>query len=95
MPTYEYKCRACGHLFDRFCSIANRIKAISEPCPQCTKTFEVEQLVGGADVVPDAIRLGRKPVSEGFNEVLARIHESTPGSNLGDKLSRTPNRHRI
>lgn len=91
MPTYEYKCTSCGHLFDKFCSIANRTKAVENPCEKC-HNHSIEQLVGGAEVVPDSIRLGRKPVDEGWNEVLAKIHEGTPGSNLGDKLSRTPNR---
>jgi putative FmdB family regulatory protein len=89
MPTYGYKCKDCGHTFEKFCSIANRGKPLGEPCPECNK-ITVEQQIGGAGVVPDSIMLGRKPVDEGFNEVLARIHENTPGSNLGDKLSRTP-----
>jgi putative FmdB family regulatory protein len=34
MPTYEYKCSACGHTFERFQSItADPIKK----CPQCGK----------------------------------------------------------
>ena len=32
MPTYEYECRKCGHLFERFQSItAEPVKA----CPKC------------------------------------------------------------
>ena len=34
MPTYEYKCSACGHVFEEFQSISS--KPIRK-CPQCGK----------------------------------------------------------
>ncbi|MFQ5888898.1 MAG: FmdB family zinc ribbon protein [Gemmatimonadota bacterium] len=41
MPTYEYRCRSCGHAFERF-------QRISEPpirsCPECGKR-RVERLI--------------------------------------------------
>src|SRR3954470_8589439 len=41
MPTYEYKCDACGHTFERFQSImADPIKR----CPQCGKS-KVRRLI--------------------------------------------------
>jgi putative FmdB family regulatory protein len=34
MPTYEYKCRKCGHVFERFQMIKD--KALGEgDCPRC------------------------------------------------------------
>jgi putative FmdB family regulatory protein len=48
MPTYEYKCDACGHAFERFQSIT------AEPvrkCPQCGKN-KVRRLIGtGAGLI--------------------------------------------
>ena len=42
MPTYEYKCNACGHKFERFQSItAAPIKA----CPACGKN-QARRLIG-------------------------------------------------
>jgi putative FmdB family regulatory protein len=42
MPTYEYKCNACGHKFERFQSImAGPIKQ----CPACKKN-KVKRLIG-------------------------------------------------
>ena len=41
MPTYEYKCKSCGHEFEEFQSIT------AEPlkkCPECSK--EVVRLIG-------------------------------------------------
>ena len=48
MPTYEYKCDACGHEFERFQSIT------AEPirrCPECGKA-KVRRLIGtGAGLI--------------------------------------------
>ena len=48
MPTYEYKCSACGHAFERFQSMsAEPIKR----CPQCGKA-KVKRLIGtGAGLI--------------------------------------------
>lgn len=48
MPTYEYKCEACGHKFERFQSItAEPIKQ----CPQCKKN-KAKRLIGsGAGLI--------------------------------------------
>ena len=48
MPTYEYKCNACGHAFERFQPMtAEPIKR----CPQCGKA-KVKRLLGiGAGLI--------------------------------------------
>ena len=47
MPTYEYKCAACGHRFERFQSItAAPIRA----CPACKKR-RVRRLLGTGGAV--------------------------------------------
>src|SRR5687768_7917631 len=48
MPTYEYKCSACGHAFERFHSMsATPIKK----CPECGKS-KVQRLLGtGAGLI--------------------------------------------
>ena len=48
MPTYDYKCSACGHAFEQFQSItADPIKR----CPQCGKA-KVKRLIGtGAGLI--------------------------------------------
>lgn len=48
MPTYDYKCRGCGHVFEHF-------QAISDPalkkCPKCGK-LRLERLIGaGAGLI--------------------------------------------
>jgi len=48
MPTYEYKCAACGHGFEKFQSIkADPIKT----CPECGQD-QVQRLIGtGAGLI--------------------------------------------
>src|SRR3954469_17211271 len=48
MPTYEYKCTACGHAFEQFQSMsAPPVKK----CPQCGKA-KVKRLLGtGAGII--------------------------------------------
>src|SRR5262245_37250847 len=47
MPTYDYKCTACGHTFDE-------LQSFSEPpltkCPACKKN-KLERLFGGGGAI--------------------------------------------
>ncbi|QJW96746.1 FmdB family zinc ribbon protein [Frigoriglobus tundricola] len=47
MPTYDYKCNACGHTFDE-------LQSFSEPpltkCPKCKKN-KLERLFGGGGAI--------------------------------------------
>ena len=48
MPTYDYKCDACGHQFERFQSIT---AAPIRKCPSCGKS-KVRRLIGpGAGLI--------------------------------------------
>jgi putative FmdB family regulatory protein len=48
MPTYEYKCEACGHPFEKFQSIT---AAPIKKCPKCGKS-RVKRLIGtGAGLI--------------------------------------------
>ena len=47
MPTYEYRCKSCGHTFEKFQPIT---AAPVRRCPKCKKS--VERLIGaGAGVI--------------------------------------------
>src|SRR5258707_14129651 len=48
MPTYEYKCKSCGHKFEKFHSMS---AAPIKKCPECGKNA-VERLIGtGAGLI--------------------------------------------
>ena len=48
MPTYDYRCNACGHEFELFQSMSDSVK---KKCPECSK-LALERLIGtGAAVL--------------------------------------------
>jgi putative FmdB family regulatory protein len=48
MPTYEYQCDACGHMFEVF---QNMSDAVKRKCPKCGKP-KLQRLIGtGAGVL--------------------------------------------
>src|SRR5690349_20661027 len=48
MPTYDYKCKACGHRFEQFQSMSDKPL---RKCPQCGKSA-LQRLIGtGAAVL--------------------------------------------
>jgi len=48
MPTYEYRCQACGHEFELFQQMS---EAVKRKCPACSKP-KLERLIGtGAGVI--------------------------------------------
>jgi putative FmdB family regulatory protein len=48
MPTYEYECEACGHAFEKFQSMTDKVL---RKCPECGKT-KLHRLIGtGAGII--------------------------------------------
>ncbi len=48
MPTYDYRCNACGHEFEEFQSIT---APVMKKCPECNR-LKLERLIGtGAAVM--------------------------------------------
>ncbi len=48
MPTYDYRCNACGHTFELFQSMNDSVK---RKCPECAKN-KLERLIGmGAGIL--------------------------------------------
>lgn len=48
MPTYDYKCAACGHRFERFESINDDA---AKTCPKCSKKKARRMLGTGAGLI--------------------------------------------
>lgn len=83
MPTYDYKCSECDHIFERSSMISERNIPETEPCPSCSKENCVHQYFGnGAAAIVDPVSIGRRKPDSGFKEVLHKIHEGMPKSNL-------------
>ncbi|MGE0144359.1 MAG: FmdB family zinc ribbon protein [Planctomycetota bacterium] len=48
MPTYRYECDACGHGFELFQSMTDKVK---RKCPECGKSRLVRLIGAGAGVI--------------------------------------------
>jgi putative FmdB family regulatory protein len=86
MPLYEYKCESCNEVTTHIKTIAEREQPEKEPCPHCG-TIAMKKCVGYSGIA-DSVRIGIRKPDEGFREVLSKIAERVPRSNLKDKLSR-------
>lgn len=86
MPTYEYFCSNCGAEFERLLKIAEMHLPTEEPCPGCQAQGSVQKTIAGAPSLGDPVRLGVRRIDNGFKEVLQKIHERSPRSNLDQKF---------
>ena len=47
MPTYDYECQGCGHLFELFQSMSDAVK---KKCPECKK-LKLLRLIGSGGAI--------------------------------------------
>ncbi|MCB9771413.1 MAG: zinc ribbon domain-containing protein [Candidatus Omnitrophica bacterium] len=48
MPTYQYECEACGHLFE---ALQSMIEKKLKKCPKCAKMSLVRHIGGGSGII--------------------------------------------
>lgn len=79
MPLYDKNCQSCNCIFDIQCRIAD--KDIPRECPNCGSTDSI-YLIGAPTLSRHSERLMTHRKDNGFSEVLAKIKERNPGTNL-------------
>jgi len=79
MPTYSFRNKESGEVFDKIMRIAEREEFLSQ-------NPNLETVITGAPAFTGDHISAVKKYDTGFKEVLQRIHEKTPGSQL-DKSS--------
>ncbi|HOX85724.1 MAG TPA: zinc ribbon domain-containing protein [bacterium] len=75
MPTYEYRCRSCGHHFEVFQTIT--AEPLSD-CPQCAGPVERQISTGGGFIIGSSAKFSDRAPCCGRDE---RCHEAP--SNCG------------
>lgn len=75
MPTYAFRDKVTGDVTEKFMSISSREDYLKE-------NPHLEPIINGAPMICDPVRIGARKLDTGFKEVLQRIHEKTPGSQL-------------
>jgi hypothetical protein len=78
MPTYVFQNKETGEVFEQVMKIAE-LDSFRDSNPH------LETIIH-APAFCDPVRVGARKMDTGFKEVLQRIHEKTPGSQL-DKSS--------
>lgn len=75
MPTYDFRNKDTGEVFERVMKIAEKEQFLKD-------NPNIEGYIGSAPALGDSVRLGIKKTDNGFKDVLQQIHARTPGSNL-------------
>lgn len=75
MPLYEFINKETNEVFEKFMSISSREEYLKE-------NPNIQAVISGGNALIDPVRLGIRKPDQGFKEVLQRIHEKTPGSQL-------------
>lgn len=74
MPLYDFKNKDTGETFEKMMSISAKEEYLKD-------NPNIESVLGMPPLI-DPVRLGIRKTDSGFKEVLQRIHEKTPGSQL-------------
>jgi putative FmdB family regulatory protein len=73
MPTYDYKCSQCEHIFDKILKIADRDLPTLDKCPNCNCERCVElEIMASSLVSPFRIEGLKKPHPQ-FRERMQQI----------------------
>lgn len=75
MPTYDFRNKDTGEVFERIMSFSAKTEFLAE-------NPNIEALITGTPPLIDPVRLGVTRPDQGFKEVLQRINEKTAGSKL-------------
>ena len=75
MPTYDFKNKDTGEVFEKIMKIAEKAQYLAD-------NPHIEAYIGVAPSIGDPVRLGIRTAGGGFKEVLQKIHSRAPGSNL-------------
>ena len=97
MPTYDYKCKECGHLFEEFQSMSSDDLLT---CPSCGKPGLVRLMAGGVGMIfkgsgfyktdykkSEASSSASSPKSESSQPEKSPTSASSPDSSKSDKKS--------
>lgn len=87
MPLYDYHCKTCGATFEMNRKISERDETGSVACPECATTGQIERGVSAPLVAYSIATSGYGRNIGGFKDVLTKIHERAPGSQLNKTSS--------
>lgn len=86
MPYYSYKCHSCEIITEQVLKIAEMKQPEIDPCTTCGQT-SVLRHIDKAPIWADAARIGdTAKLPGGYKDLLRKIHDNVPKSNLNLKF---------
>lgn len=82
MPTYDYICNSCKHVFEQNEIIDNRDNPTKEKCPNCGKKKVKREMTCQKNLIVDSVRIGVRKPDGGIREVLTEIKKNHPRGNI-------------
>jgi len=84
MPTYDYQCKACEHVFTKFCKISERDEPTENPCPECGAEDKVSQSIGAPSFNYNETGGSLRKAGDGWKDVLSKVKEGCKVNNIRD-----------
>ena len=84
MPTYDYECKSCSHVFEQVKKISDRDNTSDTVCPECSQISHVQRLLSAPLIAYSVVAGGSygTSVPDGFKDVLRKIDSRSPGSRM-------------
>jgi len=80
MPLYDYQCMDCGHAFEEFSKVDDRLKMEKNPCPKCSN--KSLKLIIGVPNISAGSMTGGKKLPSWYKDVERNIKKCHPQSNM-------------
>lgn len=84
MPSYDYQCKECGHVFTKFSKISERNVPTENPCPECGAEESVSQAIGAVPMSYSGSMSNLRKAGDGWKEVLSKVKEGCKINNIRD-----------
>ena len=78
MPTYDYKCDACEHVFEAFHTMNEENTPSKKPCPECGKEKVTKAVSKPAGLGADTTLTPDKKTGGQWSEMMGRIKSGIP-----------------
>lgn len=78
MPTYDYRCEACGKIWDSFELISNRDKPCKEECPHCGEKKVARHIGEFPNMATDSNLTANKKTGGQWNDLMGKMKNYTP-----------------
>jgi len=79
MPTYNYECTKCNHLFEQVETISNRNAPCEKPCPSCKEMGVEKSWVGQTPgLAADTTLTANKATGGAWNELMTKMKRGMP-----------------